>query len=586
MTAVRARASRAGSIWSASLGRKLLLILAAVALTGAVALTLLLTAVIMPSFTALEHRAIAGQVDRVRATLARYGAEVEDASLATSGEVSGTRSFRRADGRSVLIDPDTPPAFSVMARDVPLDRIAREGRVGHAFIRVGQGLAAIGVARGQPGEGGDAGGYRVAIRLIDAGALRRALGPSAHIVPPVSGGPVATMDVDWMRVAVPVAGPGGTPVAALEIRSPRDLAMLGRHVLWLAVAAMTILLVIVLAVLRRLIAVLVLRPIGKVEAHMQRVRDSGAFAPLPVDSRQHDEIASLGNSFNSMLAQLKDLSERVEAQSFALGRTESAVAVMHNVRNALTPVTTILGTSLQRMEPADRRMVRRALDELADDAAPPERRARLVEFVMAAIDVDDRMRADGREQLRIGRDAMNQVLEIIGAQQAQAHARPSLETCDATQIVAQNAVIARHAADGTSIAISFPARPHPVVANRLLLSQVIGNLLSNAADAIEATGGAGSIAVTVDDLPEGLVAITIRDDGEGFDSATRAKLFQRGYSTRAHKSGGLGLHWCANSMAAMGGSLRLESEGVGRGAVAHLTLSAPADGESQVGLAA
>ena len=68
----------------------------------------------------------------------------------------------------------------------------------------------------------------------------------------------------------------------------------------------------------------------------------------------------------------------------------------------------------------------------------------------------------------------------------------------------------------------------------------------------------------------------IRDDGEGFDSAAGATLFQRGFSTRAHKSGGLGLHWCANSMNAMQGSLRLESEGLGRGAVAVLTLPAAA----------
>jgi len=51
-------------------------------------------------------------------------------------------------------------------------------------------------------------------------------------------------------------------------------------------------------------------------------------------------------------------------------------------------------------------------------------------------------------------------------------------------------------------------------------------------------------------------------------------VFQRGFSTREHKSGGLGLHWCANSMTAMGGTLRLESEGRGMGAVAILTLRA------------
>jgi len=70
------------------------------------------------------------------------------------------------------------------------------------------------------------------------------------------------------------------------------------------------------------------------------------------------------------------------------------------------------------------------------------------------------------------------------------------------------------------------------------------------------------------------VTVHIRDDGEGFDTTTGATLFQRGLSTRAHKSGGLGLHWCANAMTAMDGALRLESEGRGRGAVAVLTLKA------------
>ena len=69
--------------------------------------------------------------------------------------------------------------------------------------------------------------------------------------------------------------------------------------------------------------------------------------------------------------------------------------------------------------------------------------------------------------------------------------------------------------------------------------------------------------MTIDETRDGRVEIAIRDDGEGFDAADAPDLFQRGFSTRAHKSGGLGLHWCANSMTAMEGSLRLESDGSG-----------------------
>src|SRR3569623_1072608 len=63
---------------AASLGGKLLVILAGVGLGGAVALTLLLAAVITPSFNALERQSIDGHVERTRATLSEYAAKVED----------------------------------------------------------------------------------------------------------------------------------------------------------------------------------------------------------------------------------------------------------------------------------------------------------------------------------------------------------------------------------------------------------------------------------------------------------------------------------------------------------------------------
>ena len=205
----------------------------------------------------------------------------------------------------------------------------------------------------------------------------------------------------------------------------------------------------------------------------------------------------------------------------------------------------------------------------------PERRAKLAAFLHAAFAAKMASREAMRRELEVGREAMAHVLEIIGQQQQQAHERPVLERCDVSEIVARNAAIARYS-DGASIAFSFPADPHAVMANRVIPSQVIGNLLGNAAESIAATGrDTGSIGVTIEEAGDTIV-VRIRDDGEGFDVATGATLFQRGFSTREHKSGGLGLHWCANSMTAMEGSLRLESDGKGLGASAVLTLRAAA----------
>ena len=273
-----------------------------------------------------------------------------------------------------------------------------------------------------------------------------------------------------------------------------------------------------------------------------------------------------------MLGQLKDLREQLEVQSFALGRNESAVAVMHNVRNALNPISAILSQGIALGAPVDRSLVERAVGELARDDVPTDRRAKLAAFVAGAIGASETDRIERNRQLQTGREAMGHVLEIIGSQQAAAHERPALDVCDVTEIVARNATIARYSGE-RSAAFSFPAKPHFARANRLILSQVVGNLFANASEAIAAAPHGGTITVTVDEV-DGKVLIGIRDDGEGFDPELQTQLFQRGFSTREHKSGGLGLHWCANSMVAMGGSLRLESPGRGCGATAVLTLDA------------
>jgi signal transduction histidine kinase len=302
------------------------------------------------------------------------------------------------------------------------------------------------------------------------------------------------------------------------------------------------------------------------------VRASGTLGLL-TETPRRDEIGSLITSFNSMLRQLKDLREQLEVQSFTLGRSESAVAVMHNVRNALNPISTVLSQGLGRSPLLDRTTVDKAFAELVRDDVPEARRQKLVAFLAAASQAIEAEREERKRQIEIGREALHHVLEIIGQQQEAAHERPPLEASDITDIIAQNATIARYSGE-SSIAFAFPSKRYWVLANRVILSQVVGNLFANAAEAIGATGrGTGSISVTIAERDE-RVEIVIRDDGEGFDPQRATMLFQRGFSTRGHKSGGLGLHWCANSMLAMEGSLELVSEGPGLGARAVITLNA------------
>ncbi|WP_423602347.1 CHASE4 domain-containing protein [Sphingomonas sp. MS122] len=604
-----------------SLGAKLVAILTAVALVGAGAVTLLLALVITPGFDQLEQAAVDAHVERTRAALAEYASKVE-ASVRDYGDWNESYEYIQAPNKafeedsfaaSAMINLGVngmayvaPQGKVVIARwldmetgrDVPemrarmlgaiaridLARVLANDNSASFYVRLGDRIAAIGVAQVRRTDGsGPVRGHVVMARLITSQQLSTLLQLKAVLdVPhPVPDATVIRHE-HALAVAVPVRGADGTPVASATYQVPRDLSALGRNMLILAVGGTILLLLIVMAVLSLMMARLVLRPLHRVERHMGVVRRSGNLLPL-TDAPRGDEIGSLVTNFNAMLSQLKDLREQVEVQSFELGQSESAVAVMHNVRNALNPVSTVLSHSLMPAPVADRALLDRALAELADEGIPAARRQKLAAFLAAALESEARARAERDAQMEIGREALHNVLEIIGRQQEQAHERPPLDSCNVTDIVARNATIARYSG-GSSIAFHFPSKPHWVMANRVLLSQVVGNLFANAAEAIAATGReGGTISVSIREM-EGKVEVTIRDDGEGFDPETAAKLFQRGYSTRAQKSGGLGLHWCANSMVAMGGSLALRSDGKGQGARAVLTL--PASDAAREGMAA
>jgi signal transduction histidine kinase len=597
---------------SGSLGAKLVWILTGVGLLGAVALTGLLAMVIIPSFNNLEHAQVAGHVARTQAVLGEFASKVEngvrdygDWNSSYDYMATQTRSFEEEsfstlamvnlgvegmayvgnDGRIVIarwIDlkkqADEPALRAQLAAAIGKIDFARvlKGKDSSAnfYLRLGNTLAAVGVAKVRRSDGsGDPRGYVLMARTIGSKQLGDLLQLPARLD---LARPVAEVTIDpkasAIAIGVPIRGAAGEPVATAAYSVPRDLSLLGTRMLGLAVLASTILLAVVLWVLRRMITRLVLQPLKRVERHMGVVRQSGGLGLLTEKPRD-DEIGSLVTSFNSMLRQLKDLREQLEVQSFTLGRSESAVAVMHNVRNALNPISTVLSQGLGRSVALDRTTLDKALSELARGDIPEVRRQKLVAFVAAAGHAFEEEREERKKQLEIGREALHNVLEIIGKQQEVAHERPPLDACDLSDIVAANATIARYSG-GSSIAFNFPSKPHWVLANRVILSQVVGNLFSNAVESINATGrGSGSISVAVHDREDRL-ELVIRDDGEGFEPEVGATLFQRGFSTRGHKSGGLGLHWCANSMIAMEGQLELRSEGKGHGARAVIILKA------------
>ena len=62
-----------------------------------------------------------------------------------------------------------------------------------------------------------------------------------------------------------------------------------------------------------------------------------------------------------------------------------------------------------------------------------------------------------------------------------------------------------------------------------------------------------------------------KDNGVGIARDDLERVFDKGYSTKSKDTNyGIGLHWCANAIAALGGRIWAASEGPGLGASMHL----------------
>ena len=128
------------------------------------------------------------------------------------------------------------------------------------------------------------------------------------------------------------------------------------------------------------------------------------------------------------------------------------------------------------------------------------------------------------------------------------------------------------------IGLSFqPGSTLPVLhLDQTRINQALGNVLHNA---LQHTDAGGRIAVAAGVQPDGRVAITVADDGEGVDVADLPHLFDRFYradESRSRNTGGsgLGLAIARAIVTAHEGTITAHSDGRGRGTTVRISLPA------------
>jgi sensor domain CHASE-containing protein len=373
------------------------------------------------------------------------------------------------------------------------------------------------------------------------------------------------------------------PLFVLEVDTPRRISAVGDQTVNAAMLFLVVTGVFVMVIIWYLLRGAILKPLATLAAHMKTIRRSGDLSHK-LDLQSDDEIGALAAQFDNLTSEVHEARKALLFQSFKAGKADTAAEVLHNIRNAMTPMINGIERLSRAFKVTDGLRVGQATAALAEPDCPPQKASKFLQYIDASFEHVKSVNAEAGEDMKMVTAQARQVEGILADQEKFAKVAPMEEDIVVDELVSEAThVIPKEAAADVDVAVDDELTRFRVRAHRIGLLQVLGNLVLNAYESIERGNRVrGKISLTasadvLDDKP--MVRVTVRDNGTGFDADTSERIFQRGFSSKSKgATTGLGLHWCANAVAGMGGRIFAESPGTGQGAEFHVLLPAAQGG--------
>ena len=372
------------------------------------------------------------------------------------------------------------------------------------------------------------------------------------------------------------------PILILRVDSQRSISALGTSTVNVALVFLGLAAVVVAAVTWLLLRKIIVFPLAGLSKHIVAIRESGDLTTRLNESRT-DEIGKLAGEFDKLTGELHEARKLLLDQSFKAGKADTAAEVLHNIRNAMTPMINGIDRLGRNFDVTSKLKVRQAIEELTSGECPPDRAEKMLRYLGSAFAHIENSGKDATENLAVTAKQARQVEAILADQERHAKAAPIVEKLTLDEVVDEAVlVLPKNDKPHVDLDLEGDIGSLAVKAHRVGLLQVMGNLILNAYESIQRSQSAsGRIALTASEATlneQPMVKVIVKDDGCGFDQVTKEKIFQRGFSSKDGNLSGLGLHWCANAVAGMGGRIEAQSEGPGHGAEFHVLLPAAQGG--------
>ncbi|MGH3291379.1 MAG: sensor histidine kinase [Trebonia sp.] len=278
----------------------------------------------------------------------------------------------------------------------------------------------------------------------------------------------------------------GTPGTLVRVAAPLSDATSTQTALGWLLAALVPSAAIGAAVVARLAAGRMLRPVGRLTETVERIRDTGDLS-APIETPGQDEISRLGQAFAAMTAALDE----------SVGTQRRLVAdASHELR---TPLTSLI-TNLE------------LLAEQPDDPSAPA-------LVAAALAEAGELRA-----------LINDLVDLARDGQASFHVE------DVRLDLVAERIAARAADRAPGLTYELDCRPTLVRGDPDALERAVGNLVDNA---LKWSPPGGRVRISA-----AAGAVEVSDEGPGIPAADLPRIFDRFYrsaNARALPGSGLGL---------------------------------------------
>lgn len=391
---------------------------------------------------------------------------------------------------------------------------------------------------------------------------------------------------DELHVYTELADIRDQPSMLVRAHVQRDISSMGRATVRYALQSTLAACLILLLVLNKVLQRTILDPITRLTQHAVAV-GAGDDLQARLDLERGDELGVLGREFDRMTERLATSRSAMLQTARAAGMSEIATGVLHNVGNVLNSAsvsTAVLGEKAQALGAEELTELATVLGRHADDLAAfvaedpqgvhlrpfVEALARNLESVQAGIVSEVESLSGGLEHIR----------ELIDSQQSLAGRCGVAERCALQERVEEALNFSTRALPRESdleIERDYE-RLDDVFLERHKVVEVLVNLIQNARQAMEEGGRTPRrLRLGVRRAGERRVRIEVSDNGVGIEPANLASVFALGFTTRPDGHG-FGLHSAANAATEMGGSLSVDSDGIGCGATFVLELPLHSEG--------